>query len=420
MSGHRRTVALAGAATLVFSFLGAGASLGASVRAPTGAVDLGLPDRGPDGEVLTDSDVAEMQARDTGIRLNDEAMGLDGYAGVAIGEGGEIVLYWSGAELEGQQIVDRIANSSQGTEIRMVSAEFNMDELTAEGERVFGGSKSFPGLIGGGPSHDGSGLVVIAIAGSEAATAPLAKIGETIGARYPISKRQIVEGEYRTNSRHSDAGSFDAGALIDGGCTAGFTSFRNGIRGQLTAAHCTGGLGSTVRHNGASRGTVSVRSTSADVSWYNDYSGNYSSWIYIGGYATNVRRAQDGQISSRIPVNSHFCLSGAYSGSFCGIRVDQYNQTVTTDFGTMTGAILTTRTLTGGVGGYGDSGGPNYINRWDSEDARWESLAVGLHAASAGSVACTGIATACGINGAHVEVARLNTLYGIEVIDVPG
>lgn len=118
--------------------------------------------------------------------------------------------------------------------------------------------------------------------------------------------------------------------------------------------------------------------------------------MFHGPYSTSDKRVHDGRVN-RVAIGNHFCLSGAFSESFCSFKVDAYNQTITTDWGTMYDAFLATRTLSGGVGGAGDSGAPNMIWVWDPEDSRWESRAVGLHAASDGSIACVGIATTVGL-----------------------
>jgi hypothetical protein len=146
-----------------------------------------------------------------------------------------------------------------------------------------------------------------------------------------------------------------------GYCSVGFSAFRNGQRGFITAGHC-GGVGTPT---------------------YRVYPGPYSGWLYwIGGLQLSIFPGNDfawssvangqmfiyGQVRSAFlsfnnlipvrgdqaaPVGASICRSGFNTGLRCGV-IEAQN--VTVDYGAATGIVFGL-TQTTACAGPGDSGG---------------------------------------------------------------
>lgn len=334
------------------------------------------------------------------------------------GETMALTLYWLG---QGAEVEPALAAARTGlledysidasrVELVVQPGIYGLQELAEVGPRVDFEGK---GILGIGPTPGGTGLTAYVLEGHELAGMDPWSAGEYLGVAYPIDRVKILETGFRAMSRQNDTGTFDGGSFLDNnqGCTSGFPARLNGTRGMLTAAHCTGGLNTVIRHNGSSRGTVQWRHTGRDIAYFGGFSTGYSSWLYHGTHTTSDRRAHGGRTPTRPAVGLNMCLSGAASGSFCGITIESYDNTIPTTFGTMTNAILTERTAAGGVGGKGDSGAPNMRWVWSPSYGRWQAHAIGLASANAAPTPCIGVAIECGTKGAHADLVRMEQAY---------
>ena len=148
MSKFLRKVALTSAVTLVISTLGVSAVVGVDNNESAVKQVDDLPPVGPDGSPLNAEAITEIRTTEVGKLLNGEAMHRPGYASVALDDDGAVVLYWAGDRSEGRSIVDQVRMSNSDVPVLVVFVDFTLDELAAEGERVYWGAKDIPGFVG--------------------------------------------------------------------------------------------------------------------------------------------------------------------------------------------------------------------------------------------------------------------------------
>lgn len=152
---------------------------------------------GPDDESV---DPIELLLLDVSMQLEDATGDAPEYAGVTV-VGRVVTAYWAGEPPQDLlELADRLEEESGSLiRVRAESAAFTSAELAREGAKI--GSERPAGLVHVGPSPDGAGLLVGALAGSELAQLNEAEAAEYLGSDYPVTKISVRDSIFRTSSR---------------------------------------------------------------------------------------------------------------------------------------------------------------------------------------------------------------------------
>lgn len=195
----------------------------------------------------------------------------------------------------------------------------------------------------GGGSHD-STEVEAAIHASIALAA--SKLGSSVlptDVRY-VFDPQMQEGEFTLRIR---------GGVLAGDCTTGFTAYRNGVPGVITADHCGHEIRGYKNQSSVFFWVATAPPFSdgsyIDMMFIRHYGAHESTKAFFSGPATGY----DVVTSVSDPGETDLCRYGSRSGRDCGV-VDDANMCRTFD-GVYTCRVAKVRNMTA-VGG--DSGGP--------------------------------------------------------------
>ncbi|NYG60181.1 hypothetical protein BJ980_003104 [Nocardioides daedukensis] len=146
-----------------------------------------------------------------------------------------------------------------------------------------------------------------------------------------LSIKEVTLGDHasvKNFSRGNDSPPWYAGGMRGSNCTLGFAvkTATDEVR-LMTANHCGGAVGGNVRDgSGDLIGTLTVRNSEWDAQLIRPT--NYSvltgyGRVFHGNWYTTSSRAV---IGSTYPiVNDYLCVSGAFSGTHCSLRVTSTN-----------------------------------------------------------------------------------------------
>lgn len=162
--------------------------------------------------------------------------------------------------------------------------------------------------------------------------------------------------------RANDGSPHSGGALIHAGnayCTAGFGVLRSdGYRGSVTAGHCYDN--NTSVYSGSNYYGITDRESSYpsyDMIAISSSSELYSNGIYVDPCCPSYRYVTG---RGNPDMQSLVCVSGAFTGARCGLRVLNWNGSLCDSAGCTTGLITARRDNGTVVTQHGDSGAPMY------------------------------------------------------------
>ncbi|HEY3143112.1 MAG TPA: S1 family peptidase [Acidimicrobiales bacterium] len=179
--------------------------------------------------------------------------------------------------------------------------------------------------------------------------------------------------------RNNDGSPHYGGAFVGNGsqnfCTAGFSIIRNdGYRGSVTAGHCFNNNDlaySGSRYYGIGAGEANY--PTYDMIQLTSSSETYSNHIYVDPCCPSVRTVTGRGNPS---ANTFVCVSGAYTGARCSLRVIDWNGRICDQDGCTYGLITARRDNGTVVVQHGDSGAPLY-SKPDSVSATIRGLFIG-------------------------------------------
>lgn len=333
-----------------------------------------------------------------------------GWAGATIDAAdGKITVYWHGslpAIAESELASDRAA----GLKVEVAAAAANRKDFQKEIDRLLQNasttkplSSTAPVITGMGVASDFTGITVGI---SQPAAASMTDSVALTRTNYPVLSTAILPLNFATAdapvsdkaTRQADTIPYYAGGQTlmgaGGGCTLGYSAWNGGQHGIMTAAHC--GWDDFRTGANVSIGRTSKISYSYDEQFIPTNSGVA---VWDGTSITDASGA--GQFSKVVDSTSGvfngqwLCMSGAYSGATCNIKVvsNSWSRPVTDADGvTRNATVWTTEKLDHGAAeGSGDSGGPVFSLTADLN----RDIAVGLITAhdSNTNVSCAGVPT---------------------------
>jgi hypothetical protein len=337
--------------------------------------------------------IAENSPDDYGYPWPDD---VNGQLVVSIvnGRGQQAVQQWQAAGL----VVTRGAKSAQAARpsvpVRVRTTRFSYAQLEAIKDESISLSQSgvpdAANIWKTGPDWENNRVLITVDRRSNALFAALA-------ARYGSEAIAVVVDPDRqtprllTGTRASDSSPFFGGARINTPlgqqvCTSGWPWINGSQYYIMTAGHCVPN-GGTVSTPAATIGTV-AQSTyenwnsgtgtvffTGESTYRGDLAlstaGSALGRIYSQGLNSTVYRLVAEMWFGAPTVGDQFCTGGSYSFELCGYAIQSVND-IRTNYSTLDGTL---RNVTRGtkVGGTcpqnGDSGGPVYTVRWDSQVA---------------------------------------------------
>ena len=276
---------------------------------------------------------------------------------------------------------DAAGSVPAGTELRVHGAAFSRGEMMAALARVRDDGKALGqqriGVAGMGPNEDGSGIT-ITVVGDDADRVAAARVlraryGDVVADVRAVAHAPSSGDLFFAGFRFNDYAPWYGGdrlASSSGGCTSGMAATVNSAPAVLTAAHCGSygtGFYNGPRSNNAFNwmGSMNYDDDNADVAAIGVTS--TSNNINVGGDPQVPSQRYIGSWGSPV-VGQYMCQSGSYTGERCNLRVvatyqficRTYNNGCLAWWYPMTDAINNAGSAYAAAG-YGDSGGPIYL-----------------------------------------------------------
>lgn len=330
---------------------------------------------------------------------------------------GHFTVYAAGAQSSRDSQAAALAPEVQPFSLAVRSAPYSGADIDAALDIALQKSKGRD-FIAFTRATDASGLRAGFSPESEWGAISLDELTRQLGSPVPVTETfslpagatNVGKGVAFFDGRQDDEGSLDGGSYVYFGassssinhaCTSGASAYLNGTtnRVMLTAAHCFFDSWPNVYvSSGGYRGWISSRNYSRDVGYFDG--GDYSSWIYDGGYGTTSRKANGSTTRPVVGEAENVCTSGARSGSLCEVRIMEVGLTFNFRERTYTDMTLGRRFLLGGAAGNGDSGGPLIRRTYDSSEGRTVARPMGLVTGplsylDGNETTCNGLADVC-------------------------
>jgi hypothetical protein len=321
----------------------------------------------------------------------------DIYGGLAVTQHGtHIDVYLTRADQRAEQQLAVGAPAGTVTFVSTPRSQKFLDSLHQKVTSQFSALKAAGIVLMEWAPEIGTGREMIGVAGLTPGRASV--LDSRFGAsNIELQNMPANQFTFTSTDRAYDAYPWNSGDFItDGGegCTSGYGVRINGNPGLITADHCFAydagiknydndcGCGSNSRMGYISQNDNTSDGTDTEV-LDTQYQGGDSGLVYVGDPGTGTEEGVAGWADN--PVGDTVCNSGAYSGTVCGIGIDNNNTCIyEPELGRDICHLIHGHTTSTIANELGDSGGP--IFRYVNDDI----YAIGTDVASttADTIAC--------------------------------